>query len=287
MEGMKLMRTLRKLALAAAAVTAAVALGGCGSSGGIPSDAVAVVGSTPITKAALRHWTSVQLATNYESVPQKPLPAGVVYEPPNFGACVARLRMGAREAGAGVSLTPAQLSAALAKGSFNVSKLPKKAKTRTALPSTAQLERKCAAGYRAVEQHILNVLIVFQWDIQEAEADGVNPSEAEVRKEFARFSSEKYSKPGDLQRLLEYTGEHFSDELMRERQDLIGTRVTQREFAKLGIDPPHVTAAQEHAYEAYFSHRVKEAVAKTSCRKGYVVNNCKQYRGPLEPDPRI
>jgi hypothetical protein len=96
MEGMELMRTLSKLALAAAAVTAAVALGGCGSSGGIPGDAVAVVGSTPITKAALRHWTSVQLATNYESDPQKPLPAGVVYEPSNLGACVARLRALAR-----------------------------------------------------------------------------------------------------------------------------------------------------------------------------------------------
>ncbi|HTA34763.1 MAG TPA: hypothetical protein VK721_15180 [Solirubrobacteraceae bacterium] len=286
------MTRLRKLALAAVAVTVAATLGGCGSSGsgsgGIPNNAVAVVGGTPITKAALRHWTSVQLATNYELDPQTPLPAGVVYEPSNYAPCVARLRASAREASAGVALTSAQLSAALSKGSFNVSRhAAKKAKARTPAPSTAQLERKCAENYQAVERHILNVLIVFQWDIQEAEADGLNPTEAEVRKEFARFSREHYPQPGELQRLLTYTGERYSDDLMRMRMDLIGIRVAARQLAKMGIDPADVTAAQNRAFLAWSHNSIKRSVAKTSCRKGHVVNNCKQYHGPLEPDPRI
>lgn len=282
MEGSKLMRTIKKLALAVAVVAAAAMLGGCGSDG-TPSDAVAVVGSTPITKAALRHWTAVQLATNYEGVPQKPLPVGVVYEPSNYAPCVTRLRALARQTS--VALTSSQLATALAKGSFNVA--AKKTKTRIRPPSTAQLERKCTENYRAVEQHILNVLIVFQWNIQEAEADGINPSETEVRKEFTRFSAEKYPKPGELQRLLAYTGERLSDEFMRERQDLIGNGLLERQLATMGIDPAHFTAAQERAYLAWSNNRIRHWVAKTSCRKGYVVNNCKQYRGRLEPDPRI
>lgn len=290
MEDSKLMTRLRKLALAAVAVTAAATLGGCGSSasGGIPSNAVAVVGATPITTAALRHWTAVQLATNYELDPQTPLPAGVVYEPSNYAPCVARLRASAREVSAGVALTSSQLSAALSKGSFNVSRhAAKKAKTRPPAPSTAQLERKCAENYQAVERHILNVLIVFQWDIQEAEADDLNPTEAEVRTEFARFTREHYPQPGELQRLLAYTGERYSDDLMRMRMDLIGVRVAVRQLAKMGIDPANGTAAQSRAFLAWSHNTIKQWVAKTSCRKGHVVNNCKQYHGPLEPDPRI
>ena len=31
----------------------------------------------------------------------------------------------------------------------------------------------------------------------------------------------------------------------------------------------------------------KKWIAKTSCSPGYVVPNCKEYKGPLPPDPRI
>jgi len=40
-----------------AAIATAVVLGACGS--GIPGNAVATVGSAPITKAALNHWIVV------------------------------------------------------------------------------------------------------------------------------------------------------------------------------------------------------------------------------------
>jgi hypothetical protein len=204
--------------------------------------------------------------------------------------CVARLRAAASEAKPDRTLSQAQLRAAVSKGKFHIGKEPASGagdKTKASVPPLAELQRTCAQNYRTVEEHILNVLIAFQWNIQEADADGVNPTEAEVRKEYARFSREKYPRPGELQRYLADTGERFSDELLRMRMDMIGTRVAQRQFVKMGIDPAQPDPAQERAFLAWFHTAIRQWVSKTSCLKGYIVQNCRQYKGALAPDPRI
>jgi hypothetical protein len=250
------MSKMRQMAMTMS-VAAVVALGlaGCGGTSEIPGDAVAVVGETAVTKAALQHWTAVELATDYNTDPQQPVPPGVVYEPSNVALCVARLQA-----------TPPKPS-------------EKKAKL-----SMAQLEHECTQHYRVVQEHITNVLIVFQWYIHEAEAEGVNPTEAEVAKNYARFSREHFPVAGELQKYLADTGEVLPDELMRMRLDMINTRLTDKEIGKLG---GVLTPAQQHAYLAWSEAMIKRWVRETSCRHGYIVPNCKEYKGPLPPDPRI
>lgn len=268
-----------------------VGLTGCG--GGAHGDPVALVGSTPITSASLRHWTAVQLATDYQANPQHPLPSGVVYEASDYAPCVAHLRAAASAAQKGVPLGSRELRSALAGGRFEIPKSAagsakaKARKTNTQPLSSAQLERECAQSYRRVEEHVLNVLIVFQWNIQEAEADGVNPTEAEVRDEYTRFSREHFPSRGELQRYLANTGETFGDELLRMRMDMIGTRVAEKQLAEMGIDPAAATPGQEQEYLASFHASVRHWVSETSCRRDYIVQNCRQYKGPLAPDPRI
>src|SRR5580692_3124678 len=82
--GHQLFQKLRIGMAFSAAIATAVLVGACG--GGIPGDAVAVVGSAPITKAAFAHWEVVANDSNQAStgIAAPPLPV-----PPDYTACIA------------------------------------------------------------------------------------------------------------------------------------------------------------------------------------------------------
>jgi foldase protein PrsA len=246
-------KMIRYALMFAFTVAAGVGLAACG--GGLSGDAVAQVGADSISKATLEHWTSVEFVTDRESNAQQPVPAGVVPDPPRYTACIAHLRPSAQAA------TKSQPQS-----------------------STARLRRECERSYQTVQQHVLNVLIVFDWQIEEAAHQHLKLTDAEVKQQYKRFIHERFPNQGELQRYLTNTGESLSDELLRMKIDLIGTKLTDKALAKLGgINTPQ----QQQAFASSTTEYIKRWVAKTTCRPGYIVSNCKQYKGPLAPDPRI
>jgi foldase protein PrsA len=68
-----------------AAIATAVVVGACGS--GVPGGAIAVIGSAPITKAALDHWMVVANDSTQASTGAAAPPLPV---PPDYTACVAK-----------------------------------------------------------------------------------------------------------------------------------------------------------------------------------------------------
>jgi hypothetical protein len=276
------MTNTRRFFLACAIAVVTAALAGCGGAG-VGGDDVAVVAGVPITKAALRHWTAVQLAIGYEANPQKPLPSGVVYEPADYAPCIARLRALARaaaeRAASGYTLSIVRLPASSKNpgGGFSFAKRKRAAGPAkpTPMPAAAQLERECAERYRSMERGMLDVLIGFQWVVEEGKADGVSPSAAEVRAEYARYSDRQFPNPGEQRRYRADTGESVGDELLRVRTDMISRRIFDNEKRMLG---GIATKAQLQAYARLAVATEKQWIAKTSCRAGYVVEDCRQYR---------
>lgn len=268
------MTNKKQLLSAAAIAIATAALAGCGSTGAA-DDAVAVVAGTPITKTALRHWTAVELAIHYEANPQKPPPAGIVYEPPDYAPCIAHLRAlasaAAERAAKGFTLNVVRNP----KGGFSFAQGATKPAKPKPLPTTAQLQRECAENYHSVEEGMLNVLIRFQWRIQEANADKVNPSEAEVRKEYARYSRQHFPNQGEQQRYLADTGASLSDELLRMRTEMIAQRISNKQTRSLGGD---TTKAQQLAYYSLTIQKEKQWIAQTSCSASHIIEDCKQYK---------
>jgi foldase protein PrsA len=232
----------------------AIALACLAGCGGMPSDTVAQVGRYSISKATLDHWISVEAVTDYETNPRRPVPKGVVPDPPNYTACIARLE----------ATTPTSTRGEAAA-----------ARTR--------LKSQCQHDYQAVRQHVLNVLITFDWLISESAKQGVTVTDKEVKQQYARFSHERFPKQGELERYLAFTGESLSDELLRMRIDLLSTKLVKKITATRGLTPRQ----QQQALVRFFQAFPKKWVAKTNCRTGYVVPNCKQYKGPLAPDDRI
>jgi len=248
-------RAVRHLQILAAVLcTCAATISAC--AGGMPKDAVVMVDGSPITKATLDHWTLVEFATDYDQKGQEPIPQGVIPDPPSYTACVAYLKR-TRQVEIG---NP----------------------HRSFAPSS--LKRECAQHDRQVREHVQNVLIVFEWHLKSAAEDGIKFSDEQVRERYAQFSKARFPHQGELQRYLANTGQSLNDELLRMKIDMVGTKLNDNEIARLG---GLKTTAQRQGFERWSEQATKRWLGKTECRKGYVVENCKQYKGPLGPDTRI
>jgi foldase protein PrsA len=73
-------------ALGAFFVVLALLVAGCGSSGGVPADAVATVAGNPISKRAVDHWMYIYTKSQAAQSPNSPII--VPNDPPQFTSCI-------------------------------------------------------------------------------------------------------------------------------------------------------------------------------------------------------
>ena len=179
-------RITRLLALTGALVCGGLGLAACGSSGPVPSNSVAVVGSMPITKATLAHWMAIAAHSTTPKGATTPAP---VPDPPEYTRCIEYLR------------ATEHTSAPLARS------------------STAQLKSKCAASYAADKKAALEFLIPAEWAEGEAKELGVNVSDKEVEKEFEKIKKAGYK--GGFENYLARTGYTVPDLLLKTKVERV------------------------------------------------------------------
>src|ERR1700722_9809301 len=172
-----------------AAIATAVLVGACG--GGIPGDAVATVGSAPITKAAFAHWEVVANDANQAStgVAAPPIPV-----PPDYTACIAG---------------------------------EKKAASTSAETAT-QLKSACAQQYQSLVSEVMNFTIQALWIEGEAVDRGVSVTSAQIAKSYKqqRASSKPPLKTEkQLQAFLAKSGQTNADLMWRTRLNLLATAI--------------------------------------------------------------
>lgn len=185
---MNLLRTLAGVSLAG---ICAVAASGCGGDD-VPSDAVARVGDTVITKQQFDHW----YASAAQSQAQQGGPA-VPPDPPNYTKCVATLKK-------------AQ---------------PKPAKGQQA-PSDADLKKQCKQSYDQIKQQVMQFLIQSQWVQQEAADRDVKVSGKEVQTLFTDQKKQAFPKEADYQKFLKTSGATEQDILFRIKLDALQNKLT-------------------------------------------------------------
>jgi foldase protein PrsA len=198
-------RPIRFLSALCAVLFAIVGLSSCG--GGIPGDAVATVGGTPIANTAFNHWLSVASVSTAAGTGEKPAPP----QPPKYTACIEHLR--AVQAREGKSKTP---------------------------PAEATLKKQCETQFKSLTQEVLSFLLSAQWVLEEAKALGVKVSDAQVKKQFQTIVKTQFAKPGEFQKFLASSGETVSDLLLRVRLNMLSQRIQQKWAKQKGV----VTAAQ-------------------------------------------
>jgi foldase protein PrsA len=184
------MTPLRALAGVALTGLCVVAVAGCGGDD-VPSDAVARVGDTVITKQDFDHWYASAAASQ-----QQAGGPAVPPDPPSFTKCVAALK----------------------------SAQPKGAATQ----SDDALKKQCKQSYDQLKQQVMQFLIQSQWVLQESADQDVKVSDTEVRRLFEDQKKQAFPKAADYKKFLRTSGSTEGDILFRIKLDALQNKLTQK-----------------------------------------------------------
>jgi hypothetical protein len=233
-------------ALAFALLLALLTLGACGGSDGITH----IQGSSEtITKPMLDHWMRADVATDFRANIGTKAPTGLAAEPANQSEC----------AQAAKTVIPRSYT--------GQSKL-----------TDAEIAQKCHQLYIAIRNQAMSYLLSAQWTKLEAKELGVRLSEPELHKEFLRSRKETY---GNQATFLKYMRERrlvLSDVLYLLTRNILVTRILPKFEARV----KHAGGG-EKVYAKLALVRYHGLIAKTSCKAGYVMEDCKEYREPPTP----
>jgi hypothetical protein len=234
-----------------ATLLAVAGLTACG--GGSSDEVVAHVGDTAITKPAVNHWMATLVGGDYNELSGgRRVPEGLVSEPPSYPSCVAHLEAAAA--------TPAEGGSR---------------------PEGVKLLTKCQHLYQALRTQATEFLVRSQWQIGLYREHGVTATDDEVSK-FFEESKRTHPYLSTETRVHNYLSSRrlsLTDYLYILKLDLLGQKFQR----KLEQEGKQELAGVPEAEQRW--------TAKTSCRPGYVVQHCKQYRGGPEyksgPPPSI
>jgi foldase protein PrsA len=247
-------KAARRAAALGAIALASTGLAACGGSSSPVVAQVAGVGS--ISEATLNHWVPIEATLLYSTIPGGPVPKGVLPDPPSYSACIALLG---------------------SKGAKLVESGPK--------PTKTQLKSHCVARLQELKELALNILIGWDWTIGEGQRLGIKLTSGEIKQRFVEVNHRLFPKEEELTHYIERTGQTVSDLMFRAKVQLFEVKNGARvRAAAQGLSS--LPAAQRQAAILRIDAQLppsKSWAAKTSCRAGFVVSACKQYRGSSPP----
>src|SRR3954469_2128152 len=227
---------LKTLRLAPIAVLVAL-IAGCGSDS-VPSNSVAKVGDTAITKETFNHWLTAAAKQQAQTTGQKPENV-VAPDPPNFTQCAA-----------------AKAKQKLPKGSPQ--------------PKPADLKAQCKQEYDGLRDQTMQFLISAQWLQQESKKRKIAASDKEVQTTFQQQKKQSFPKEAAYQKFLASSGQTEADLLYRVRLSVL-TNKLQQAIVK---DKGKVTDAQITDYY----NKNKKRFSQPETRDLLVVLNPKQAK---------
>ena len=122
----------------------------------------------------------------------------------------------------------------------------------------------------------LAFLITSEWVLGEAAARKLSVSEAEVKRRLEQTEKQSFPKAGSLAKFLATSGETEADLLARVRVEQLQSRiVAQIDAGKSAAQRQAVLSAFEKAFQRHWK-------AYTTCKPGYVMEDCVEYRGASE-----
>jgi hypothetical protein len=229
----------------------------------VSGEVVARVGSTPITKAELNHWMQALAGGDFYEVSAKhTVPPNLVSEPPNYAACVASLESVASK----LPLRPPHLTPLAI------------ARNAAPRPTAAKLLSKCRELHQALRLQALNYLVETQWITALDAEQGITATDDEVMHLFKRARVTQFPTEADLQRYLASRRWVLADELYLVKLDVLAKKAEQR-----------LASGGKQTF-AKFTEAGQRTTARTNCRRGYVVQHCRQYTGgkiPYTTSPAI
>jgi hypothetical protein len=183
----------------------------------------------------------------YDVIPKQPVPNGVVPDPPNYTACIPFLAAFAPGMVEGLrhKLTP------------------------------ARLKYECQKRYEDMRNKAIGFLITSHWVSGEMADRGVTVTASEVKQQLERFVHHELPTRGEFHNYLTYTGMSVEDLSSIMRTTLLGDKLQEV------IARTERGTTQRQAFQKFGRAYWKKWTSRTSCRAGYVMKFCKEYRGKI------
>jgi foldase protein PrsA len=198
---------IKSLLSAAFLTLGAAAMIGCGGSDSVPSGSVATVGDEEITQEEFDKWLGTAVSGQAQGG------EAVVPDPPQFTKCVA-----------------AKKDAPVPKGQEK--------------PSDAALKKQCQQEYDTLKREVMLFLIQAEWVEQEADEQGVEVSDASVRKSFEDQKKQAFPTDKAYNEFIKTSGMTEEDILFRVKLNELQQKLTQ----KVTEDATKVTDADIEEY---------------------------------------
>jgi phosphatidylethanolamine-binding protein (PEBP) family uncharacterized protein len=135
---------------------------------------------------------------------------------------------------------------------------------------------KAIGGAKSPSHQALGFLITSEWVLGEAAARHIAVSEAEVKKRWAELEHKSFPKAGALEKYLAKSGETEADLLARIKVELLAAKIAAKITSGKSSSQ---RAALLTGFETNFHTHWK---GLTVCHAGYVMEDCKQYKGKPE-----
>ncbi len=213
-----------------------------------PGDVVVRVGPNSISGATVNHWIAVEAILTHEYDGSRPVPQGLVPDPPRYRECIAYLAaQSSRQRG-------------------------------IQAPMAAQLKRRCEQQRTGLRQQAVSLLILHYWVSEEAARHGISAPSHEVRQATMRTYRTE-SRRG----LLAAAGVRLSDERLVVEDHLLRDRLQQRLpifdvlRRTVGPEPKQTVVQVELAVQKLTDEMARRWTPRTHCRSGYVVSECSEY----------
>jgi hypothetical protein len=146
-------------------------------------------------------------------------------------------------------------------------------KGSTKTPATSPLRAECQVTYEDIRRRILNFLITGDWLRGAAAEKGLLVTPAAVKKKFQEERLVHYT-PNSFRRLQRSSRQTIGDLEFAVETQMLSARLLEA-FLK-----EHHRERSEHATIAAFNKSIKRTwIPKTNCHPGYVIPDCRQYRG--------
>jgi hypothetical protein len=139
--------------------------------------------------------------------------------------------------------------------------------------STAMLRRGCRERYEELHAHMLQLLIDYEWMRAETREHGITITENAIQKGYEVAEHSPFHSKLEWDRYLKYSGLTPTDERKIVRFDVEVTVLREKILHERGVK----------GLRAFYHQYPRELAARTSCSPGYIVAECKQYKGPEQP----
>jgi phosphatidylethanolamine-binding protein (PEBP) family uncharacterized protein len=136
---------------------------------------------------------------------------------------------------------------------------------------------KRGAPSTALKDQALGFLITSKWVLGEAAAMGVAVSAAEASQRLDQLQAKQFPTVSALKKFYGTSGETRANLLERTKVEMLESKIAQRVMAgKTGAAGNALLDRFRTSFEARWRGR-------TSCRAGYVMEDCRDYKGPRHP----